>query len=67
MPPYSPDYNPIELSFNTLKLWVKRYIGIASMFPDFGAFMRYAVGVVGAEVDATGYFEKCGYLEKDDF
>lgn len=26
LPPYSPDYNPIEPSFDTLELWVKRYI-----------------------------------------
>lgn len=23
--PYSPDFNPIELSFSVLKVWVRRY------------------------------------------
>ena len=24
LPPYSPDYNPIETAFSTIKLWIKR-------------------------------------------
>jgi hypothetical protein len=63
LPPYSPDYNPIEPSFNTLKLWVKRHIRMSCLFVDFGAFMAYAVEEVGVAVDAEGYFEKCGYIE----
>jgi transposase len=65
LPPYSPDYNPIEPSFNTLKLWVKRHIRMASSFIDFGAFMAHAIEEVGAAVDVEGYFEKCGYIEVD--
>jgi len=26
LPPYLPDYNPIELSFAILKAWIKRHI-----------------------------------------
>jgi transposase len=25
LPPYSPDYNPIETAFSTVKLWIKRH------------------------------------------
>jgi hypothetical protein len=63
LPPYSPDLNPIEPSFNTLKLWVKRHITMACIFVDFGAFLRFAVSEVGGLVDAKGYFEECGYIE----
>jgi hypothetical protein len=62
LPPYSPDFNPIEESFNTLKSWVKRHIRMACLFVDFGAFMAYAVSEF-MEVDAAGYFENCGYFE----
>jgi hypothetical protein len=24
LPPYSPDFNPIETAFSTIKLWIKR-------------------------------------------
>jgi transposase len=41
LPPYSPGYNPIEQSFNVLKMWVKRNIGDLSMFPDFESFFIY--------------------------
>ena len=45
LPPYSPDFNPIELSFSVLKAWVRRYF--QEMWPlfagDFGEFLRYAI------------------------
>ena len=27
LPPYYPQLNPIELAFNTLKSWMRRYVG----------------------------------------
>ena len=45
LPPYSPDFNSIELSFSVLKAWVRRHQHeVWSHFQgDFGAFLRYAV------------------------
>jgi len=45
LPPYSPDFNPIELSFSVLKAWVRRHQDtIWPAFPDtFGEYLRYAV------------------------
>jgi transposase InsO family protein len=60
LPPYSPDLNPIEESFNVLKAWVKRNIRMACVFRDFGTFMAFGVREVGV-VGAQGYFEDCGY------
>ena len=60
LPPYSPDLNPIEESFNVLKAWVRRSIQMACIFADFGAFMVYAVEEVGAQ-DASGWYRHCGY------
>jgi hypothetical protein len=63
LPPYSPDLNPIEQSFNTLKLWVQRDIRMAPLFADFGRFMVFAMSEVCFEVDAAKYFESCGYKQ----
>jgi len=45
LPPYSPEFNPIELPFSVLKAWVRRYF--YELWPGFdglfGDFLRYAV------------------------
>lgn len=61
LPPYSPDYNPIELSFNVLKAWVRRNIGDLSAFRNFEAFMRYGIEQLRDNIDARGWFMHCGY------
>ena len=43
LPPYSPDYNPIEKSFCLLKQWIKRHCNEATLYDDFGEFLAYAV------------------------
>jgi transposase len=63
LPPYSPDFNPIELSSNVLKQWVKRHIGELPDHQDFGSFMRYAVERVGSGIGARGWFRRCGYCD----
>ncbi len=42
---YSPDFNPIELSFSVLKAWVRRHFQeIRPSFDgSFGEFLHYAV------------------------
>ncbi len=45
LPPYSPDFNPIELTFSVLKAWVRRHFD--SVWPSFdgifGDFLGYAI------------------------
>lgn len=60
LPPYSPDYNPIEESFATLKAWIKRHRAEASLFDDFGAFLHYAVSRAGG-TSARAQFRHAGY------
>lgn len=60
LPPYSPDLNPIEQSFNALKTWIKRHIEEAGMFRDFSAFMEYALRMVSID-GASGWFREAGY------
>lgn len=43
LPPYSPDFNPIELSFSSLKLWIRRNYREAECFNTFGHFIDYAI------------------------
>ena len=45
LPPYSPDFNPIEWSFSVLKTWFRtHYTSIRSEFEGtFGDLIRYAI------------------------
>lgn len=59
LPPYSPDLNPIEQTFNVLKRWIKRHFYMAEGFSDFGAFLAYAVEhAIG---DVEGHYRESGY------
>ena len=45
LPPYSPDFNSIELTFSVLKAWIRRHFH--QVWPHFdgscGEFLRYAI------------------------
>jgi len=58
LPPYSPDYNPIEESFAEMKAWMKRNCDLATKFgDDFGRFILLAVE---AMADKAGlHFASC--------
>jgi transposase len=61
LPPYSPDYNPIEATFKDLKAWIKRNHSLAEDFENFGDFLHFAVGqACGANV--RGHFKEAGYV-----
>lgn len=60
LPPYSPDYNPIELSFNQLKAWIKRHVEEALAYRTFGDFLANAVSEFDSGA-AKAQFEKAGY------
>jgi transposase len=58
--PYSPDFNPIELSFSPLKAWMRAHRELASEFSDwFEGFFHLAVQQCGVERHAKEYFRKC--------
>ncbi|MCA1838589.1 MAG: IS630 family transposase [Actinobacteria bacterium] len=59
LPPYSPDYNPIEEAFAKLKTLLRR-AGARSREALIEAMGR-ALSAVTAR-DAQGFFEHCGYL-----
>ena len=44
LPPYSPDYNPIELTFSVLKAWIRRnYCFIRPAYANFDGFLSSAI------------------------
>jgi len=59
LPPYFPDFNPIEEFFSKLKCWMKRHFELAGQMP-FQAFLNEAVEACGGEESARGYFEHAG-------
>ena len=63
LPPYSPDFNPIEVFFAELKAFIKKEWKVfeANPEPDFGAFLTWCVEVVGQrEGSAKGHFRHAG-------
>ena len=43
LPPYSPDYNPIEEAFAELKQWLKKNYMLASGYEGFEGFLTAAM------------------------
>ena len=71
LPPYSPDYSPIELIFGLLKAQIRRYFrSFRELFKrDFGGFLAYIIENSGCDKKATEYFRHCigGYLFEGDY
>lgn len=60
LPPYSPDFNPIESTFNVLKAWVRRHISTVDRYERFDAYLRKGVSEAIGQ-DCEKYFVACGY------
>lgn len=63
LPPYSPDYNPIEIAFGVLKKWIARHhmeFAEAIIRDEMDTFFLYAMQAVQAK-HAQRFFRKCGY------
>jgi len=58
--PYSPDFNPIEVIFHDLKVWIRRNYQLATNFADFGRFLEYSV-LQGAK-NTKAYYKEAGYI-----
>ena len=64
LPPYSPDFNPIELAFSSIKAYIRRNrdeLGDDPSLLDTNRFLIDAVFSVTPE-NASSYFQHCGYL-----
>lgn len=59
LPPYSPDYNPIELLFSKVKSMIRQFEMELSMTHDIETIVLAAFSAVTAE-DCTHWIESCG-------
>jgi len=58
LPPYSPDYNPIELTFGVLKAYIKRnFVWTRGNFESFGLFLQNAIHSSRCDRFATKHFK----------
>jgi transposase len=62
LPPYSPDYNPIEQAFSVYKAWLRRHGANVRTYPGspIVILVRGLYESVGLE-DIAGFFRNCGY------
>ncbi|KAJ3900181.1 hypothetical protein F5879DRAFT_809644, partial [Lentinula edodes] len=60
-PPYSPDLNPIEESFTTWKMYLRRNAIMIQQAPNPMLALLDACGCITAEM-ATGWFLHAGYI-----
>lgn len=67
LPPYSPDYNPIELAFSKFKAHIRsretkfRIMDQTEEEMEIHLFLLDAIFSVSVE-DAQGYFRHCEYI-----
>ena len=67
LPPYSPDFNPIEESFSTLKAQIRRNRQLVDGFKDFADFLTLGIEEFMEGKDARGYFRSAGIgIESED-
>jgi hypothetical protein len=67
LPPYSPDYNPIELAFSAMKYHLRRngeYVRLAmTELSDEDIYFTFSMALYEVAGDgAFGWFRHCGYI-----
>jgi transposase len=68
LPPYSPQYNPIELAFSSMKAWFRKHRSIVDVCWDdeyMANRLLNAVAYSASSDKARGWFLKCRYIEED--
>lgn len=65
LPLYSLNFNPIELSFSSLKSQVRRHIRDADVFETFGHFIEHTIAVLDTKTYVLAQFQSCGYRNVD--
>jgi hypothetical protein len=63
LPPYSPDFNPIEEAFSQIKAFIRRHVDLFSESTGAGLIfdMKIAMEIVTPS-DTEGYFMHAGYF-----
>lgn len=70
LPPYSPDFNPIETSFAQLKRWIQKNYRLSSEYSEedggFGEFLNDAVESQSCWGYPIGLFKLCHITEIEE-
>jgi transposase len=71
LPPYSPDYNPIELTFSVLKAWMKRnWVFLRQSCRNYGEFLELSIRESHCDRYARKQFKHAGgegvYIEEEE-
>lgn len=61
LPPYSPDFNPIEATFHDIKAWIRSNYLLLADFESFSDFLDFAVSQNSGRF-AREHFKKAGYI-----
>ncbi len=61
LPPYSPDLNPIEEAFSSVKAYLKAHEHIIHDADDVQSIVHAAFEDISEE-DCEGWFSDCGYI-----
>jgi transposase len=61
LPPYSPDFNPIEEAFSAIKAWIRRHAKDYEHIDDAHVLLEDACSRIDYQ-HAIRYFRDCGYL-----
>ncbi|KAG8720473.1 hypothetical protein FRC09_009522 [Ceratobasidium sp. 395] len=61
LPPYSPDMNPIEQAFSSMKAWLKRNTPPLFVDPDSRPWLIHQALMAITPDDACGWIENSGY------
>lgn len=55
LPPYLPNFNPIESSFSPLKRWIKRHSNLIDFYQEkiggFGQFLYDIIGELANDIE----------------
>jgi len=60
LPPYSPDFNPIEEAFAELKAWMRKNNQLQDAYANFDGFLEAGLMYMGNE--AGNHFKSCYIL-----
>jgi transposase len=63
LPPYSPDFNPIEEAFAEMKAWMRKNRELQNIFEDFVDFIKAALAHMASK--AGNHFTSAGYHIED--
>jgi len=64
LPPYSPDFNPIEIAFGVVNKWIARHheeFAEAIIRDEMPTFFSYALSTITA-LHACAFYRKTGYM-----